>query len=556
MEKGIGISIREVLELAILRDATLLGGEKGLERKVLSVNVMEVPDIINWVSPGELLLTTAYSIKDDIGVLMDLLPKMNDSGVVGIGIKTERFIGKIPNKIIEEAEVLGFPVFEIPVNLSFADIITPILKSIIDNQLMLVEKMQGLQQALIDIMLNGGNLQELCKLLYEYTGNSIAIFNEQFLSYYISTTTEKETDIAQIIVNDRIKHLEEIADISKEIKKLEEIDEICQKKYNRLMIPIFSGNEQYGHIYIWEDNKEITEIDMLTVKSATSLIALDMLKRSAVYDMANSHKSSFIEDLLSHEAYKFQRAIKKSEYFNFNKNKEHRIVFIKITVPNSRRNFANEGFYKISNYVVVLLRQLSKRYLYKPIYVNKMESIISICENSGIDATTSEALFKTFIDNFWKQIRQRNLQDFVKIGIGRAYKVPSDLYKSYEEAKQAAFASVQGEGVSYYEHIGVYRLLASESLKQEYQLLYKEFLKKIVEYDEDRDTELVKTLKAYFECNGNLQKVADTLYLHYNTVAYRMGRIKKIINLDLDNADDRFLLQTLLRLYEINKDEK
>ena len=46
------------------------------------------------------------------------------------------------------------------------------------------------------------------------------------------------------------------------------------------------------------------------------------------------------------------------------------------------------------------------------------------------------------------------------------------------------------------------------------------------------------------------------LYLHYNTVAYRMGRIKKMINIDFDNADERFLLQTLLKIYEITADEK
>ena len=556
MDKGIGISVREVLELAILKDARFLGGRTGLDNKVLSVNVMEVPDILNWVSPGELLLTTAYSIKDDINVLMDLLPRMKKSGVVGIGIKTERFIGKIPKDIIERAEDLGFPIFEIPVNISFSEIITPILKGIINYQMMLVERMQDLQQELIDIMLNGGNLQELSKLLYEYLGNSIGIFNEQFLSYVISTTPEKEADIARIIVNERIKLLEGGFEVSKETERLEDADCIDGQTYSRLMIPIFSGNEHYGYIYIWEDNNLLTEMDMLTVKSATSLVALDMLKRSAVHDMANSHKVGFVEDILSREDYKFQRAMKNAEYFNFNQNLEHRIMFIRLKIPGKNKGISNEHFYRISNHVVILLRQLSKRYLYKPIYVNKLEHILVICENSSVDPKDSEALFKKFVESFWKQIKQRNLQEFVKIGIGRPYRDAAQLHRSFEEAKQAAIALGQEDAVNYYQDMGVYRLLTSESLRQEYQLLYKEYFQKLVDYDEERDTKLVKTIQAYFECNGNLQKVADMLYLHYNTVAYRMGRIKKMINIDFDNADERFLLQTLLKIYEITADEK
>ncbi len=559
MEKGIGISVHEVLELAILKDARLLGGREGLERKVLSVNVMEVPDIVKWVSPGELLLTTAYPIKDDVEVLMDLMKEMKDSGVVGLGIKTERFIGKIPDRIIDEADKLGFPVFEIPVNISFSEIITPILNSIINNQMMLVEKMQDLQQALIDIMLSGGNLQEICKLLNGYVGNSIAIFNEQFLSYVINTSPEKEADIARIIVHDRTRRLDEIGEVSKEVVRMEDSDTICGKKYSRLMIPIFSGNEQYGYIYIWEDHKRITEMDMLTVKSATSLVALDMLKRSAVYDMANSHKAGFVEDLLSHEEYKCQRAIKNSKYFNFNKDLEHKIVFIKINVWHSKKSYTNETFYKISNHIVVLIRQLSKKYLFKPIYINKLDHVIIVYENNlagGAVFDDSEALFCRFIENLWQQVEQRKLQEYVKIGIGRSYKDPTELYKSFKEARQAVVVSKKENAVQYYENMGVYRLLTSESLRSEYRLLYKEYFEKIVQYDEERDTDLVKTIKAYFECNGNLQKVADLLHLHYNTVAYRMKRIKKMTNIDFDDSNGRFLLQTLLIIYEINADEE
>ena len=60
-----GVTVREILRLPPLANARLVAGESGLDRRVLHVNVMEVPDILPWVEPDELLLTTAYPLRDD-----------------------------------------------------------------------------------------------------------------------------------------------------------------------------------------------------------------------------------------------------------------------------------------------------------------------------------------------------------------------------------------------------------------------------------------------------------------------------------------------------------
>ena len=58
-----GITVREVLELPALAGVRVLGGNAGLGRVVARVNVMEVPDILPWVKPDELLLTTGYPLR-------------------------------------------------------------------------------------------------------------------------------------------------------------------------------------------------------------------------------------------------------------------------------------------------------------------------------------------------------------------------------------------------------------------------------------------------------------------------------------------------------------
>jgi purine catabolism regulator len=60
-----GITLRELLDLPVLKDAKVISGEKGLDRVVRYIDIMEVPDVTGWLREGELLLTTAYSIRHE-----------------------------------------------------------------------------------------------------------------------------------------------------------------------------------------------------------------------------------------------------------------------------------------------------------------------------------------------------------------------------------------------------------------------------------------------------------------------------------------------------------
>lgn len=89
MYKSSGIRIEELLNLDIMKNCKVLAGSGGLGRLITKVNVMEVPDILNWVEEGEFLLTTAYSMKDDLEGFKDLIIRLSRKGLAGMGIKTK-----------------------------------------------------------------------------------------------------------------------------------------------------------------------------------------------------------------------------------------------------------------------------------------------------------------------------------------------------------------------------------------------------------------------------------------------------------------------------------
>ena len=96
MLKALKVRLRDILKVDLLAGAEVIAGETGMDNEITSVNVMEVPDIVDWVRPGELLLTTAYSISDNLEEFNTLLPKFSQKGVCGLGIKTKRYINELP----------------------------------------------------------------------------------------------------------------------------------------------------------------------------------------------------------------------------------------------------------------------------------------------------------------------------------------------------------------------------------------------------------------------------------------------------------------------------
>lgn len=80
---------------------------------------------------------------------------------------------------------------------------------------------------------------------------------------------------------------------------------------------------------------------------------------------------------------------------------------------------------------------------------------------------------------------------------------------------------------------------------------YENTISPLCEYDKARNTEFIATLKAYFEHSGNIRKMAESLYTHYNTVLYRLERIKEISNIDLKSPESRLNAEIGIKIMKI-----
>ena len=140
-----------------------------------------------------------------------------------------------------------------------------------------------------------------------------------------------------------------------------------------------------------------------------------------------------------------------------------------------------------------------------------------------------------------------------KIGVGRAYKGLEDVNKSFSDALKTIRTGkvLTDKRVLTYDELGIFKILCQDFLTEELEDFYNGTLKPLADYDKKKSTELVKTLESYFEHNGNLKKMSDALYTHYNTILYRINRINEITGMNLDDPNDRLNLEIALKIKEL-----
>ncbi|WP_225753358.1 PucR family transcriptional regulator ligand-binding domain-containing protein [Actinotalea sp. Marseille-Q4924] len=172
------VTVREIMTLAPLHGTYVLAGASGLDRVVTGVNVMEVPDIEEYVKEGELLLTTAYPVRDRPERLVELLPVLRARGLAGLAIKPLRYLERLPDRLAQQADALGFPVLIVPDGTSFNEVIGSVLAVVLAEYGAEPARTEAIRERLTGIALSGGGLEEIARTLAGALDRSVTIVDD------------------------------------------------------------------------------------------------------------------------------------------------------------------------------------------------------------------------------------------------------------------------------------------------------------------------------------------------------------------------------------------
>ena len=554
-----GIPLRQALEMEILKDAKVVGGAAGLDRIVTEVSIMEVPDIQDWVKSGVFLITTAYSLKDDSDAFKNLVPALNSKELAGLAIKTKRFIGDIPDYVIQAANELDFPVIELPYDLAFSEVISTILREIFDKQTGILMKIEDIHQRLIHVLLSGGSLKEIGGSLHEIIGNPIVIKDYVFGKAILLGENKCDEGSLKVLREEEKPigaFLEpQISFREPYIKKREFINGTAASVFR---FPIVAGSRMLGEICVYELFNAFNAVEVRAVQYTCAIIALELMKQVAVFEVESRHRNEYLEQLLSSDPNVNLNAVKQAEIYGLEGGSGYIAALIYIEdIERFFNEITIENGSEYKNKLIKTMESIAKQNNCRVILGSRGNTITMLMafKNLKDPRHTNEKGMQVL-----EKILQTVCKDHRDIEIfassGRSCSDLRDVWKSHEEAKKALSYSkiFRNKKLIHYDELGIFRLLCMDHQEQEIKKFCQECIMPLVEYDRNKDGELVKTLQVYFDCGGNLKQVCKKMYIHYNTILYRIQKIQQITGVDLSDADSRLNLEISLKIMSVMKE--
>lgn len=511
-------SLSDLLSLPVFAGSRLTNESANLGALVSGVNLTDTPDYYNWISEGQLLVTTCYAIHKNKKAIAEFIPRLSKAALTGVCIKPSRFLGKTPDVMVSQALDLGFPLIELPSEVSFSEITKAVSDELLRRRTEMLRNSLAVNQMLTRTITEGATLREIADTVSGLTGGSTLIIDS---------------------VNDRRAYSLSSSDSA--LCRGRSADEICRLitgdvKPNRLSI----GEKTFGLLYLCGEGVPGGIGDDL-LDQVIQTIPLEISRESSVRESENRNFTEFFLHLLSDrimdEAWEQSRA----EAFGLKLSENHIIIRARIPV----RSGAGESYSVLFQKAAFShdLREMFKK-LGADLRVIKIDKDYLLLA-SGIDKDS----FPTLIHET-DALLADHPSFAVAAGFSRLHSGISGLAQSDWEARVALKAAgARGKGVQRFDRLGILRLIYSENPASEASSFIAETLGDLSKPDFPHRDELLQTLTCYFRDFGNQRKIAEDMYLHYNTVVYRLKNIQKITGLDLRDPDNRMQMELALYLY-------
>lgn len=525
MERDYGeysLTVEEVLSIPAFKDCKVIAGHKGLQKRCRHITILETPEGIEWLKGGEFLLSAGYAFKENTNLYKNTIFMMNKQSAPAFAIKEHRYLDKIPQEMIEQADYYDIPLIKVPYNLVYTEAVSGFYERLFFKKNKYLLQTKNIHERLLKLVFENKDMKGVIDVLSTLTSSSIIVYDSVFnlLSWNLYDNNHQE--ILDII-----------------IKSNGEMKDVKHENCYISRYPIISNEKPTGYIYIISSTI-LDNLNMNTIDHGRMILSLKMTKEENESLNEIKIKKSITQLILNSEnlPHEFYYNIRN----NYNWIGKENFRGISIQIYNNQKNKENVSVFK-----------------------NKLYGLISrILKDTGfLTAENQDIIFIFYcmddiknINDFINKIRvfTEDYKEKIKLsfGISGIYKKIQDVPQMYRECYIASLFNKEGETL-YYDSLDTIKLIYS--LKEDKQVLaiYKKTIQKLEEYDLKNRGELLNTLERYYQCDMNRKLTSDRLHIHIETLRYRLSKIESLTGYSLNTSEGNFILQMNLKLHKILK---
>jgi purine catabolism regulator len=546
-------------------DVRVLAGESGLDMPVRWVHISELPDPTPWLSGGELLLTTGLALGDE-DEQRKYVARLAAHQLAGLGVGTGFEHDEIPPALLEEAAACEFPVFEVPYELPFIAVTEAAFTQLVNEQYGVLRRALAAHERLERIVLSERGLEALVGTLSNLVGGSVHVFDGRGepLAERAFRVPLDEDAVAALRA--------ELHEHSGRRDGRAFAPELGGESGRALALPVVAdegprpaGAEAARAPEAWlvavKDVGALSDLDRLTLHQAVTIVALELLRRRVADDTERRLGGDVLAGVVNGE----------------------------LTGPELTRRLEPFGLAERIAAIVAIRPDRERRAPER--FETAFASALRDEATPGLVASTGP-LTCAFVPGLPEeelfQVAGRaaarlaaSIGAPVRVGAGRAV-AGGDARRSFHEARCAVEAvalcppdsprpeAARSNGartngartngnssahaaapVATYRDLGSFQLLLSLQDDEALRLFCDSILAPIETSEGHYGGELMRSLEAFIEENGQWERAAKRLYCHRHTLRYRIRRVEELTGRDLHSARDRIEFWLALRGREL-----
>jgi purine catabolism regulator len=538
------LTVREVFASQVLHGSTVLAGSGGLDRAVERVNVMEVPDVLPWVKPHELLLTTGYPLRDDPGALARLVVDLDERGLAALGVKLGRYLDALPPEMLAEADRRGFPVVAVAEGVAWDDVLEHVLTDLLDRQATALARSEAVHRALVQVVLDGGGLPELASGLVGLLGGAVVI-----------TTPDGrvladggEVDALARAYGGRCFEGSGRLRTESETTGLTEHEGLDG---NHVVVRVVAGRVDHGRIVAFSAAGTLGPDDVHTVERAATVAALAVTKQLAVRAVESKYQGDFLRDLLTGQVGP-EVAVTHAASLGWDVDRPVVVVVAEPDpVEDERAPAGPVGRPGVERFAAAWQSVVRPRDVHAPV-VGFHREVVAVLGAPAGPEPASEAVARLV-----REIVRDVAGDggggrrSFGTGVSRVAATPAAIPTAYEQARTAVRVGrrMNGPGsIAHFDGLGVFRLLSLVEDADELRSFALETLGELADLDDAEARDLRRTLEVLLDTNLNVAETARVLHFHYNTLRYRIAKLERMLGPFTRDAQLRLSLHLALQV--------
>lgn len=533
-EHPVPVSLHELVRLALPVGTTFALGKSQRGRAVEWSTIVGLPLRGEaMVDAGDFVFCAVRSADPNWEKALGYLAKTQ---VAAVGT-TDR----LPPAMIEKANRLGLALVLLPEGSSVREAHRSALTLLINRQAQVAQRAAQVYEHLVRLSAEGVALDGLARAIAEMTGKTVLVQDKRL-------TPIAECPAAGIqpvwpAVLAELSQFETLPEGWADRRAAAGIRAVMHQAVGdglaRLITPVAVGHLARGYLSVIGGAEDFDSFDALVVEQGAAACALEMSKAKAISEATKSLRGDFVDAVLA-------GAIPPQEIQRWAQRIGH-----DITAPHTAVIFAwPEG-------AGLSLRRL-ETIVNGEIGLGRVSALLRVSEGEVaafvvLDPADPLKTARGFAQAVHNQAHGEHPKTGLLCGIGRPALQVADWRTSYKEAGQALAAARRlGErGPLYFGDLSVHRLLFQLEGHPDLDTFVEETLGALIDYDKAHHSNLLQTLSAYFANGGNLSQTAEALFVHRNTLQYRMERIAQISALDLANPETKLAVHLALKAYRL-----